>query len=112
MRNIKAVRRIRAKISGTAERPRLCLSLSLKHARAQLIDDVNAKVMVSVSTESNNKELAAKSLTDKAKWLGGQVASEANKAKIKKVVFDRGGKIYHGRVKAFAESAREKGLEF
>lgn len=111
MRNIKAVRRIRAKISGTAERPRLCLSLSLKHARAQLIDDVNAKVMVSVSTESN-KELAAKSLTDKAKWLGGQVATEANKAKIKKVVFDRGGKIYHGRVKAFAESAREKGLEF
>lgn len=111
MRNIKAVRRIRAKISGTSERPRLCLSLSLKHARAQLIDDVNAKVMVSVSTESN-KELAAKSLTDKAKWLGEQVATEANKAKIKNVVFDRGGKIYHGRVKAFAESAREKGLEF
>ena len=111
MRNIKSVRRIRAKISGTAQRPRLCLSVSLKHARAQLIDDVNAKVIASVSTESV-KELDKKSLTQKAEWLGEQIAQAGQKAKVKQVVFDRGGKIYHGRVKAFAETARQKGLEF
>jgi large subunit ribosomal protein L18 len=111
MRNLKSVRRIRAKINGTAERPRLCLSLSLKHARAQLIDDVNGKVIASVSTESN-KELAAKSMSQKVEWLAAQIAELGKKAKVKTVVFDRGGKIYHGRVKAFAETAREKGLEF
>ena len=111
MRNLKSVRRIRAKISGTAERPRLCLAISLKHARAQLIDDTNAKVIASITTESV-KELDGKSLTQKAQWLGVQIAEAGKKAKVAKVVFDRGGKIYHGRVKAFAESAREKGLEF
>ena len=110
MRNLKAVRRIRAKINGTAERPRLCLSLSLKHARAQLIDQ-SAKVIASVSTESN-KELAGKSMSQKVEWLATQIAELGKKAKVKTVVFDRGGKIYHGRVKAFAETAREKGLEF
>lgn len=111
MRNIKSVRRIRAKISGTQKRPRLCLSLSLKHARAQLIDDTSAKVIASVSTESN-KELANKSMSQKVEWLAIQIAELAKKAKVKTVVFDRGGKIYHGRVKLFAETAREKGLEF
>jgi len=111
MRNLKSVRRIRAKINGTAERPRLCLSLSLKHARAQLINDANSKVIASVSTESN-KELAGKSMTEKAKWLASQIAELGKKANVKSVVFDRGGKIYHGRVKAFAEEARAKGLEF
>lgn len=111
MRNLKSVRRIRAKINGTAKRPRLCLSLSLKHARAQLIDDVNGKVIASVSTESN-KELANKPMSQKVEWLATQIAELGKKAKVKTVVFDRGGKIYHGRVKAFAETAREKGLEF
>jgi len=111
MRNIKAVRRVRAKISGTAQRPRLCLSLSLKHARAQLIDDTSSKVLVSLSTESA-KDLQGQTMTQKAEWLGAQIADAAKAAKIKTVVFDRGGKIYHGRVKAFAESARKQGLEF
>ena len=111
MRNIKAVRRIRAKVSGTEARPRLCVSVSLKHMRAQLIDDVNGKAIASVSTESN-KELAKKPMIDKAAWLGSAVAELGKKAKVKSVVFDRGGKIYHGRVKAFAEAARKAGLEF
>jgi len=111
MRNIKAVRRIRAKVSGTQARPRLCVSVSLKHMRAQLIDDVNGKTIAGISTESNN-ELAKKSMTEKAQWLGAQIAELGKKAKVKTVVFDRGGKIYHGRVKAFAEAARKAGLEF
>lgn len=111
MRNIKAVRRIRSKISGTAQRPRLCLSLSLKHARAQLIDDTKGAVLAYVSTESV-KELDGKSMSQKTEWLGEKIAEAGKKAKVKAVVFDRGGKIYHGRVKIFAESARKNGLEF
>lgn len=111
MKNIKAVRRIRSKVSGTESRPRLCLSVSLRHMRAQLIDDVNSKTLVSLSTESK-KDLAKKSMTDKAVWLGTEIAEIGKKAKIKNVVFDRGGKIYHGRVKIFAEAARKAGLEF
>ncbi|MSR89467.1 50S ribosomal protein L18 [Patescibacteria group bacterium] len=111
MRNIKSVRRIRAKVSGTPARPRLCLAVSLTNLRAQLIDDVSAKTIASATTISN-KDLKGKSLTQKAEWLGAQIAEQGKKAKIKNVVFDRGGKIYHGRVKAFAESARAAGLEF
>ena len=111
MKNIKATRRVRAKISGTAERPRLCLAVSLKHMRAQLIDDVSSKTLASLSTESN-KDIASKSMNQKAEWLGQQIAILGIKSKIKSVVFDRGGKIYHGRVKTFAESARTEGLEF
>ncbi len=111
MRNLKAVRRIRAKVSGTQARPRLCVSVSLKNLRAQLIDDVAGKSIVSISTESN-KDLANKTMTEKATWLGTEIAELSKKAKVKSVVFDRGGKIYHGRVKAFAEAARNAGLEF
>lgn len=111
MRNIKAVRRIRSKVSGTQARPRLCVSVSLKHMRAQLIDDVSAKTIASISTESN-KDLSKKPMIEKAQWLGEQIAELGKKAKVKTVVFDRGGKIYHGRVKAFAEAARKAGLEF
>ena len=111
MRNIKAVRRIRAKVSGTQARPRLCVSVSLKHMRAQLIDDVNGRTIAAISTESN-KDLVKKPMTEKAQWLGAQIAELGKKAKVKAVVFDRGGKIYHGRVKFFAEAARKAGLEF
>ena len=111
MRNLKAVRRIRAKVSGTQARPRLCVSVSLKNLRAQLIDDVAGKSIVSISTESN-KDLANKTMTEKATWLGTEIAELSKNAKVKTVVFDRGGKIYHGRVKAFAEAARNAGLEF
>lgn len=111
MKNIKASRRIRAKISGTAERPRLCLAVSNTNLRAQLIDDATAKTLISVSTVSAS-EVQTKSMSEKAQWLGKQMADAAHKAKLTKVVFDRGGKIYHGRVKAFAEAARQAGMEF
>lgn len=111
MKNIKATRRIRAKVSGTPERPRLNLSISNTNLRSQLIDDINAKTIAAVTTESN-KDLKGKSMGQKAEWLGAQIAESGKKAKVSKVVFDRGGKIYHGRVKAFAEAARKAGLEF
>lgn len=111
MKNIKATRRIRAKITGTAVRPRLSLSISNINLRAQLIDDTNSKTIIAMTTESS-KDLSGKSMTQKAEWLGRHVAENAKKAKISKVVFDRGGKIYHGRVKVFAEAARKSGLEF
>ena len=111
MRNLKAVRRIRSKVSGTQARPRLFVSVSLKNMRAQLIDDVAGKTIASISTESS-KDMSGKNMTEKATWLGGEIAVLGKKAKVKSVVFDRGGKIYHGRVKAFAEAARKAGLEF
>ena len=92
MKNIKAVRRIRSRVSGTASRPRLCVSVSLNHLRAQLIDDTSSKTLVSLSTESE-KSLDKKSLTDKAIWLGEHIATLAKNEKIEKVVFDRGGQI-------------------
>ncbi|MSR68480.1 50S ribosomal protein L18 [Candidatus Saccharibacteria bacterium] len=111
MKNLKATRRIRAKVSGTSSRPRLCIFVSLNHLSAQLVDDVAGKTIGAVTTESQ-KDLDTKTMTQKAQWLGAQIGTVAKKAKIKQVVFDRGGKIYHGRVKAFAESARKEGLEF
>lgn len=111
MRNIKAVRRIRSKVSGTSTRPRLCVNISLKNVRAQIIDDAQGKTLLSISTESE-KSLIDKSLTEKASWLGDKVATSAKKQGVSSVVFDRGGKIYHGRIKSFAESARKSGLEF
>jgi len=111
MKNIKASRRVRARITGTSDRPRLCLAVSNMNLRAQLIDDTIGKTLVSVSTLAA-KDLDSKSMTQKAEWLGEQIAETGKKAKITKVVFDRGGKIYHGRVRAFAEAARKSGLEF
>lgn len=111
MKNIKATRRIRAKIFGTIQRPRLSLSVSNTNLRAQLIDDTNGKTIAAATTQSV-KELTGKTMTQKAEWLGVQIAELGKKAKITKVVFDRGGKIYHGRVKVFAESARKSGMEF
>lgn len=103
--------RVRAKISGTAERPRLNVFRSAKHIYAQLINDVKGETLVSASTVeksfsgvSGNKEAAHK--------VGVLVAEKAKKAGISKVVFDRGGYLYHGRVKELAEGAREGGLEF
>ena len=111
MKNIKATRRIRAKISGTTERPRLSLSVSNTNLRVQVIDDFNAKTIAAATTESV-KDLKGKTMSQKAEWLGAQIAESGKKAKVTKVVFDRGGKIYHGRVKTFAEADRKAGLEF
>lgn len=107
-------RRIRARLSGTVERPRLNVFRSLDHIYAQLIDDVAGQTLVSASTreESLRTELEGKNKTKQAAIIGKTVAERARNAGITRVVFDRGGYLYHGRVKALAEGAREGGLEF
>ena len=103
--------RIRRKISGNAERPRLAVFRSIKHIYAQVIDDRTGRTLVSAS--SNEKEVKAPggNLAG-AKQIGKLVAERAVEQGIKKVVFDRGGYLYHGRLKALADAAREAGLEF
>jgi large subunit ribosomal protein L18 len=102
--------RIRVKLSGTGERPRLNVYRSLNHIYAQVIDDRNGVTLVSASTLA----LKAKSGGNvaAAKEIGKAVAERAVEKGIKKVVFDRGGFLYHGRIKALADAAREAGLEF
>ena len=100
--------RVRKKVVGTAERPRLVVFRSLKHISAQLVDDVARKTIATVTSttiESGKK-------TEKSTEVGKQIAAKAKDAGITKVVFDRAGYKYHGRVKAVADGAREGGLEF
>jgi large subunit ribosomal protein L18 len=105
--------RVRKKIHGTAERPRLSVFRSNKHTYAQLVDDVASTTLASVSTENKALKVDAKAnKTDKAKQAGVLVAELASKSGITSVVFDRNGYLYHGRVKALAEGAREGGLKF
>ncbi len=101
--------RIRAKVIGSEERPRLSVHVSNLHVSAQIIDDSKDTTLAHASTVGQ-KSLDA-NLTKRAEWAGEKIAEVAKKAKIKKVVFDRNGKLYHGRVKAFAEAARKAGLE-
>lgn len=104
--------RIRKKVKGTESIPRLSVHRSLNNISGQLIDDVNGKTILSVST--CDKDLADKvsngGNVDAAKVVGKSIAEKAKQAKIKQVVFDRGGYTFHGRVKALAEAARENGL--
>ena len=103
--------RIRKKISGTAERPRLSVFRSGSHIYAQVIDDVTGNTLASAS--DLQKMVAAEGCkTDRAKSVGTAVAAACKAAGIEKVVFDRNGFIYHGRVKALAEAARAAGLNF
>ena len=104
-------KRVRSKISGTAECPRLCVYRSNTGIYAQVIDDVAATTLVSASTLDKDVKTKASNI-EAAKEVGELVAKRAVKAGIKTVVFDRGGYIYHGKVKALAEAAREAGLEF
>ena len=103
-------RRIRAKVFGTKERPRLSVFRSDKHVLAQLIDDETGKTLVAASDKEAGK--AAKTKKEKSFQVGKILAEKAAAKKIKQVVFDRGGYIYHGRVKELADGAREGGLEF
>lgn len=103
--------RTRKRLQGTAERPRLSVYISLLHVSAQIIDDTNHKTLVYVGSK-NEKSLAKASLTEKATWVGEQIADAAKAKKISQVIFDRGAKRYHGRVAAMADAARTKGLEF
>lgn len=113
-RRVDRHNKIRNKIVGTPERPRLNVYRSSKHIYAQVIDDVTGTTIAQAST--NEKEVASKvsemTKVEAAKLVGTEVAKRALEKGIKIVVFDRGGYLYHGRVKTLAESARENGLEF
>jgi large subunit ribosomal protein L18 len=98
---------IRKKVSGTSERPRLAIFRSNKEIYAQVIDDVNGNTLASASSKE-----AKGTKTEQASVVGKLIADNAKKAGVETVVFDRGGFLYHGRVKALADSAREAGLKF
>jgi large subunit ribosomal protein L18 len=102
--------RIREKLAGTAERPRLNVYRSLNHIYVQVIDDAAGETLVSASTLSAKVKTGGNVAA--AKEVGKLVAERAKEKGIKKVVFDRGGYLYHGRIKALADAAREAGLEF
>ena len=104
--------RVRAKLSGTEARPRLNVYRSNKHIYAQLIDDVNGVTLASASTLDKDLTVEGTSNSEAAKKVGELIAKRAVEKGYKSVVFDRGGYLYHGRVKALAEAARENGLEF
>ncbi len=105
--------RIRKKVQGTAERPRLSIYRSGNHIYAQVIDDVVGKTLLGISTQSKEFPSSKDAGNVKgARELGKLVAQKAIGKKIQQVVFDRSGFLYHGRVKAFAEGAREEGLKF
>lgn len=105
--------RVRKKISGTPEKPRLNVYKSLKHIYAQIIDDESGNTLVAASTlDKAIKDSVTGCNVESAKKVGELIAKKAIEKGIKKVAFDRGGYIYHGRVKALAEAAREAGLEF
>ena len=107
-------RRVRKKVFGTPERPRLCVFKSIKHIYAQIIDDENGLTLVSASTLSSDlrDKTSGGSNTEAAKAVGEVIGRKAVEKDITNVVFDRGGYLYHGKVKALAEAAREAGLSF
>jgi large subunit ribosomal protein L18 len=107
---LQRANRVRTTVRGTSERPRLSVHISNLHVSAQIINDESHKTLAAVSTVGH--KAAAGNLSAKAAWAGTEIAKKAKAAKVKKVVFDRGSKLYHGRVKALAEAARNEGLEF
>ena len=115
-RRLRRHRRVRGKVTGTQERPRLVVYRSLKHVEGQVVDDTQGKTLVGLSTlaptlrERRGSEGLNK--TELSRAAGKALAEKAREMGITQVVFDRGGYLYHGRVKAFAEGAREGGLEF
>ena len=104
--------RVRTRLSGTEARPRLNVFRSNKHIYAQLIDDVNGVTLASASTLDKEIDLDSSSNVDAAVKIGELVAKRAVEKGVKTVIFDRGGYLYHGRIKALADAARENGLEF
>jgi large subunit ribosomal protein L18 len=104
--------RIRRTIKGTAERPRLSIFRSNKQIYAQLIDDISGVTLAAASSASKEFEAMKAKKVDIAKEVGKAIAAKASQSGINAVVFDRGGYLYHGRVKALAEGAREAGLQF
>ncbi len=114
-RRLKSKKRIRKRVTGTAERPRLLVYRSLKQIYAQLVDDSAQRTLCAVSSLSEGlreQAAAAKGKSGAARVVGKAIAEEAKKKNVTRVVFDRNGYLYHGRVKALADAAREAGLEF
>jgi large subunit ribosomal protein L18 len=115
-RRLRRHRRVRGKVNGTGERPRLVVYRSLNHIEGQVVDDVAGKTLVGFSTLAADlraqKSAEGLTKTEASRVAGKALAEKAREKGITKVVFDRGGYLYHGRVKAFAEGAREGGLEF
>lgn len=110
-KRIRRHKKIRMDIRGTQDRPRLLVFRSNQHIYAQLIDDDKAKILINVA-DKDLKIKKGEKKSDIAKEVGKTIAQKALEAKIETVVFDRGGTLYHGRVKALAEGAREGGLKF
>jgi len=106
---LQRANRVRTVVQGTADRPRLSVHVSNLHVSAQIINDDTHTTLASVSTVGSK---ATGSLSAKAEWVGTEIAKKAKTAKVSKVVFDRGSRLYHGRVKALADAARNAGLEF
>ena len=113
-KRVKRHARVRAKVIGTSERPRLCVFRSLNHTYAQVIDDASGHTLCAASTLDREirENMDGKTKKEAAEMVGELVAGLASEKGITRVVFDRGGYKYHGRVKALAEAAREKGLVF
>jgi large subunit ribosomal protein L18 len=107
-RGLRAAR-VRAKISGTAERPRLSVTISNKHISAQLIDDESSKTLASATTVGAKQ---TGTMTEQATFIGSEIAKKAKKGKITRIVFDRNGRKYAQRLAALADAARKEGLEF
>ena len=104
--------RIRSKVTGTSERPRLAVKKSLKYIYVQIIDDANGKTIVAASSRDKDSGVKGGSNAAAAKAVGALIAKKAKDKGVKRVVFDRGGYQYHGNIKALADAARENGLEF
>ncbi len=111
-RKLRIRRRIRKVSKGTATKPRLSVFRSNSEIYAQLVDDVNGKTLAAVSSRDKDLASAKGTKTEKATMVGKAIAEKAKNAGIDNVAFDRGGNLYHGRVKALAEGAREAGLKF
>ena len=109
---VKRKKRIRKKMNGTAERPRLSVFRSGKHIYAQIVDDLAGQTLVAASTLHKGVRGETRTKVDDAKAVGQAIATAAKQKGIDKVVFDRNGFLYHGRVKALADAAREAGLSF
>ena len=107
-RSLRAAR-VRAKVSGTAERPRLTVTISNMHVSAQLIDDVKQHTIAAATTVGTKQ---TGTMTEQAALIGAEIAKKAKKAKITAIVFDRNGRKYAGRLSALADAARKEGLEF
>lgn len=103
-------KRIRARISGTSERPRLSVFISNLHVSAQVIDDTKHLTLAYASTVG--QKAATGTMTERAAWVGTEIAKKCKAKKIQRVVLDRNGRLYHGRIEALANAAREAGMEF